>query len=704
MANFMDGFMKGYSFMEGVEDNKREREWQDTVRTRTKSTWAKEDYITDLTELGNEYKLLTHDAKGNPLSAEEYTKKPEYNNFMAKASRVKGVADKFKNTKGHNRQFKNFVPQEGGGVAVSMSTYDPKSGAMMADNVPLTNEGGSGDNEQVTMFDSPAQFDSFFQSQMTKIPGWADSVMASRKEAGQVSTLASVLPDQQQPTRQGPAPGQSQSTDPRQNAVKAVQATIEKEMKGDGVTYTPDQLREKVTNDPRMVEALGGATSGKQPVNDPSINNLKDPKESASSTSILDRQKQLSKKPVSADTRKSGFKLLKEAWKKNRTEGVANYFDVMTNPDNTSQLAKNAVREIQADPLDAGEKFLKSREAIEAKLGPERTEQLRKDLLQLTTPKAGKADLTDQNKYQRIAKVRNELETAGSIPGLSPKAVIEVNKAKSTIPKEPAAKQKQVEADQKLVADTKVGVSFSKQSGANSKARKESIARLIIAGVISAEQGSRISRTGRMTKKDVQVVSNKNMVGVYDKETEQFKTIATFGSGTTKADKQKSIKGDLDIQTKRNAINTTIANDVYGKKDHPGKADLIAKLATTANTIGLDEANPNYRGTALKAAKMHRNFVAANTGWIDNFAGMGDNRDFPSLTPFYIAAEFSKEPADVLTQVIDPINKALPGAADSTQYLIGQRAVAVQKQNPSMTLKQATEMVIQNAKAQAAQR
>ena len=656
MPNFMDGFMKGYSFMEGIEDNQRKRDWNDQLQTRTKTTWAREDEQVDLTTLGNEYKILTHDEKGNQLSAEEYTKKEGYANFMAKASRVKSIAESFKNKKGHYREFKGFVPQQDKGVAIEMKTFDPKTGTMVADGVPLTKEGGSGDNEQVELFDTPAQFDSFFQSQMSKVPGWADTQIAARKAEGYKDDLSTVFAGggsrQQAQAPQAQAP---QAQAPQAQAPQA-QAPVQ--------PVTPDKVSTQPTT-----PSSGSKVSAKTPV-DPNSLSERSKKREPVSLSSLARSAKKKIEGVGASIFEHGVKT------------AIKQFEIAS--DSKQSGSSVALDRITGFPKQSGRKFVDNYSQIEKKLGPAKAQEMRKVI----------ADSLASGPQEDQA-LANELSRLEVLP---PKAVKAIGKVEAAMPKEQAALKTMLTKDKELLASVTPGRSFSKQTGGPSKKFKDALIRLHIANPkgVPLDMLERGMKTGRLAARDIKTFAGANFLIQVDNASGEILRNERFTSAKDKAATTKAQRAALKDETA--GFEKTIDLKYGSDKKAQGRRDVFAqRLSTSVPTWGIDVTQVTKNYGMLSRAEDIINGHQGGSGFLGFFKDHPS--EYPSLTPGIIAQSLGKRTLSEANKIFfTPIQetKAYNGGPipEMEARNLANLAVGIHMNNPQMTIEKVNTMLV----------
>lgn len=319
--------------------------------------------------------------------------------------------------------------------------------------------------------------------------------------------------------------------------------------------------------------------------------------------------------------------------------GAVKYFDRATDTANTGGLARSTLEDIQSDPLGASEKYLKHRLAIEKKIGPERAEQLRKDLLGLTAPQAGKAALTDRNRYQRIAKVQSGLRLAELSGKVSPKVERVIKKVIEASPTDPKKLNVQLQKDQSLVGGMRPGAKFSKQTGGPSKEYKDALIRLHMANptAVTMEMLERGLRTGRMSKRDIQFIVNKNFIAVGDKETGQVEIVKQFADTKSATDKAKA-----DRQSKLDRFKSmkNYADLLYpdSKKQGGQRSQYVSRMTVAEQTLGFDITDPSMIPMIQNAERMIR---AQTSGWFADSPS-----DYPSHTPGIIAQGLNLQDLD----------------------------------------------------------
>ncbi len=564
MAGFTDGFMKGYSFMETIDDNKRKREREDYTFARLKDENNRADKQQSAEDLNRLFDDLYTDSTGGRLSDEEVLKDPRLKKRLIDTMnlpRFKGLW-----TQGTGKDVASVTVDD---LAVNPdNTVTPMVSQVGNDgNIissgPLTNDRKAGK-------DDPNNQSSVLASTLTEginklkaytamySPTYSANRKAEKKRAGQVSSLADVLPGERVV-----APTDQTTNQP--------------------VGQTPTKPSSVVPSTPAPTDQTTGQTTEQPVVTEPKQPTVETTK--STSTSLQDRLAKFKERKPAGE---SGLAKLGRNIFNSRQGATVNYFDAATDPENSSTLAKNAVISMNNDPLKAAESFNKNRSVIEEKLGPKRAEQLRQDLMAMTQPQAGKADLTDRDKFKRISSVRKDLSVPSvDMSSMSTKSQRFIEKVKTTIPSDPKARNEQLKNDVDLLSkQTKVGASFSKQTTKNSRARKESVARLIVDGLITADQGDRILRTGRLTKGDIKQVSD-SMGGFYNVDSqgnivgrvknqdkinlEKAKAISTGGKALTAAKKASTKAQKAQFDNFAKSLNPFWARTgdkgKYGRKD-----------------------------------------------------------------------------------------------------------------------------------------
>ena len=107
----------------------------------------------------------------------------------------------------------------------------------------------------------------------------------------------------------------------------------------------------------------------------------------------------------------------------------------------------------------------------------------------------------------------------------------------------------------------------------------------------------------------------------------------------------------------RNQLKNEVVDTIFpDKKKQAGmRSTLMPQVDTTISSLNLDVADPNTRSVLMRAAQMMRQYKEEN----DGFLGIGaDDRRFPSLTPFVLAQRLNVDPTTMIKGVIDPAQEA----------------------------------------------
>lgn len=140
MSGIADGFMRGFSFMEGIRSNRAEQEWLDTVRTRQRGEWANQDRARSAQSAFDTIDTIVGDR-----SLEEAIKDP------AVEQKIVGLLNDFGHRIRPNGKYgtvKRLMPSGDGRIVPMIEQSEGPDGPVTSYG-PATVNGTADDNDQV---------------------------------------------------------------------------------------------------------------------------------------------------------------------------------------------------------------------------------------------------------------------------------------------------------------------------------------------------------------------------------------------------------------------------------------------------------------------------------------------------------------------------------------------------------------------------
>lgn len=610
MASFMDGFMKGYSFLEGIEDNRLKRERDDYTFNRIKTADVRADNVQLAEDLQSQIDLLYTDQSGNRLTDEQVANDPN------KRGRIKDLM----NTPAFKDIWMEGVPKGVTDIRVEELANNPdgtvtpvfshigKKGEVISSGpATIDRKGAKADpnGQSIIAKASITEGLNKLKSHIAKFsPTFAKSEVARRKTAGYKRDLGIVAAEA----------GRGQQVPSPQPSVPSTPSQVTPSVAPSGqVPSTPPPREPVAPTEPIQLDV--------------------DP------TSITERAK--AKEPVSIGglARKAAEKLESVGAKafERGIKNIVNTFEVAAKGE-PGTGAKLALDTITGFPQGSGRKLVDNFSAIEKKIGVAKAQEMRSVILNSMKEKG-----VDEPALTR------DLER---LEVLSPKLVKDVTKVEKAAPKDTKQFNALLKKDQGLISGMKPGAKFSRQTGGPSKAYKDALIRLHMANpaAVSMEALERGLRTGRMSKRDIQVISNKSFVGTFDKETDEFKIHARFADPKAGADRAK-----LDRQSKADRFKSMerITDLVYPDKKKQGsqRRTFASRMAMSEQTLGFDVTDPTSFSMIEKAEGMTR---GQTSGWFAD-----EPSDYPSHTPGIIAQGLGfKDLDEAKTVFIRPLQES----------------------------------------------
>ena len=582
----MSGFMRGYQFMEGIEDNRRRRERDDYTFDRLKRADVRADKVQVASDINEQIKILRTGGDGQPLTDEQIKSNPAKLDKLKELSNLP-IFDGLRNAglvKGTTSKTEELVLNPNGSVTPVVTQFDNKGVATSTGPATLDRKAAKDDpkSQSIVLQATPTELINKLTSHIAGlVPGAADTEIARRKEVGRRRDLQIVADEatRGQVRARGVAPTAQPTTAPTPTA----QPTPEP-------ITPPDSAQAPTTTEP--TPAVGSieeraATAGK-----------KEPASLAGATRA--GVKQLEK--FGASIFEGGVK---------RTVGT-----FATAADPTKSGSAVALDRITGFPKDSGRKLVDNFSRIEKEVGAENAQGLRKSILKSLADKG-----IDDPELTR------ELER---LEVMSPKMAKDVSKVEKGTPKDPEQFNNLLAKDKNLISDMRPGAKFSKQTGGPSKAYKDALIRLHMANpaAVPIEALERGLRTGRMSKRDIQFIANKNFIAVADKETGTVEIIKQFADPKASADK---VKADRLLKADRFKSMERMTDLIYPdkKKQASQRSTFAARMLVSEDTLGFDITDPSVFPMIKTAESMTR---GETTGW---FADAPN--EYPSHTPGIIA-------------------------------------------------------------------
>lgn len=576
MGNFMDGFMKGYAFMDKIEDNELRREREGYTFDRLKKADVRADNEQLAGDLENQIDLLYTDQDGNRLTDKQVIADP--NKLKRVADLMNAPAFKELWMEGTGKEVKDIRVEEvvnnPDGTITPVFSHIGKNGEVISSG-PATLNRTSEDTDIVAKATPMEGFNKLRSFVAKYSPTYAGKEVARRKLKGYEKDVRTVASEGQQ--------GRTQPTFERGGS--------------------PSQTRE--TYEP--IRETQQTQTSTQPKAAPEVG------------SITERAKRsVKKEPVSVSgVVRGATKKLEEAGAKFFERGVKNIvntFETAADPD--KEGSNVALDRITGFPKESGRKLVDNFSSIEKKLGPARAQEMRSAILDSIKEKG----IDDPV----LARDLERLEV------LSPKLMKDVKKVETTMPESPTAQRKLLAEDKQLFATAKAGTKFSKQTGGPSKKYKDALIRLHMANpsAVPLDALERGLRTGRLAKRDLQFIANKNFIAVADKETGEVEVIKQFADPKAASDKAKA---DRLRKADRFKSMERITDLVYPdkKKQASQRSTFASRMLVSEDTLGFDITDPSVVPMIKTAESMTR---GETSGWFAD-----EPSDYPSHTPGIIA-------------------------------------------------------------------
>ena len=652
--NFMTGFMRGYSFMQGIEDNQRRRERDDYTFNRLQ----KADVRTDQTQIAEDWaaqkKWLFTGKGGERLTEKQVLADPD------KRQRITDL----QNSPGFKGMLMDGAPKGIDEVRMEEAVVNPngsvtpvftqlKKGAVVASGPATINR--TSKDADITQQGSIQDWMNKMDTHAAKFSrSFVDNEVTSRKEAGRKRDLNIVLSNtgSTQQVRQQQVQGQVQQQDQQTTTGAPAPVTT---------TQGQDQQAPAPTQEPVAEE-----------VADPnSITERAKPKKAVSLGSLAESAgKKL--EGVGANIFKRGVK------------GTVSQFNLAAEgkPNTGSKLALD---NITGFPRASGRKLIDNYTAIEKKIGSAKAQEMRKVIY----------DSLKNNPNRSDPSLEKELERLEVLPS---KAVKEMGKVEKALPTNISKLKESIKKDQKLISSMKSGTRFGKQSNKSTKEYREALIRLHIADPKSVPLSmvDRGLRTGRLTKSDIQVVATKNFIGLVDKEAGTLTTLATFADPASKKAEIKAQRDALKDETA--GFEKTIKLKYGTDKKAQGRRDTFAqRLSTSVPTWGIDVRQVTKNFGMISRAEDIINGHQGGTGFLGFFKEHPS--EYPSLTPGIIAQSLGKRTLSEANKAFfTPIqeSRAYNGGPipEGEARNLANLAVGIHMRNPSKSIEEVNAMIV----------
>lgn len=597
MANFMDGFMKGYAFMENIEDNRNKRERDAYTFERMKKADVRADNVQLAQDLESQINLLYTDKDGNRLTDEQVAKDPNKRSRITELMNMpafkevwmegvpKGVAD---------IRVEELADNPDGTVTPVFTHVDGRGQALSTGPATIDRKGKADDPEGNSIIAKASITEGLnkLKSHVAKYsPTYSKEEVARRKEAGYKRDLGTVMSGV---GRQAPSPQSVAQT-----------------------TTQPSTQREPIST-----------TQSAQPSVSPTKET--DTQPAPKPGSITERAQKV--KPTTA----GAIPAAAEAFTK-ESEGLGTKLfergvrSTVTEFERAAEGNDTNLNRIINYPKQSGSKLVEHYGSIERKVGPEKAQELRKVIYD-TLKERGTGDPELMRDLERLEV-------------LSPKLMSDVKKVEKAMPEEPKAKKEQLKKDQALLASMKPGAKFSKQTGGPSKSYKDALIRLHMANpkAFPVETLERGLRTGRLSKRDIQTFAGADYLIQVDKESGEILRNDRFASSKDKIAMQKFRSKQYKDEA---AAFKDFAKEKYGtdKKAQQSKDTYLKRLSVAKKTWGINVQDFANNYAMLSNAEDIINSQIRGSG----FLGFGGDKanDYPSLTPGIIAQSLGKKTLD----------------------------------------------------------
>lgn len=564
--HFARGLMSGFAFVEESYDRQEKRE-----RERAEYRYIKKQ--RSIKDLQGSIQALTlkHGSDKNAMMKDPEFKRLVVNNPV--------VQEHFLNADGNKRELREFRynPDTDKYMAV-VNTRDPETDKTLAEDVPLTVNGTSEPDDPIAQFTATELFTGI-NAELAKDPDYVaflkeQEIKAARRDLGTAIANQTQQGGQVQQGGQQSAGATQQTNNPVEQPSDQPTATAI-------TTESPKKPISLADREAQALEANKAKAEKRLSAGKKVVSGVADIVTSIVPAPLIDYVKDLAEDNSS------------EAVAKRKADYIKDNVDPIFAGNNTKATAQ-AFESARKYPTDHAKVLSENYEDLISKHGPEKIEEYKAMLSQGVDELKAKLDKEREENpmssffnpvYDASSKNVEEsralldaLPAVDSVkikesakPALGNKAnTVVMDKVLSQLKANPQEAARKAVGDVQRVAGMKPG-QHARSSGPT-KDFREALIRLhtLDPSAVSLETLERGLRTGRLTKRDLQVFANSKAIGYIDKETMQVHIMERFGDTVTVEDIQKRQEKQLAITSKRLKIQDEVAARIYpGKNDDP---------------------------------------------------------------------------------------------------------------------------------------